>query len=317
MRLCAGLRCVLLAAFVALPALTSAQEIVRVTSADAAVYLRPEAASAVILRVPVGTLLDVVRPEGDWYSVVLPPDTQGLRRLGYVAARAVELVGRTPAGQAAAAPEPVVTGPSESGASWAREGAFVGVSVPFHRLQVNQEDILVYLGDYLLVPSFSDQFGFSMSVGHRSASRSIEFSYTRSTHPSSATFVLPGVPPTLVVFEAESIYQRLNVDYKVFLSRRSRVQPFLVFGAGFPWLRIKEGGFVSGSVVDTRFSGVGGDAGGGLHFFAHPRIAVQLGVVYRYDLFLSARGGELDWTYIEDLVSFRGVQVSSGVSFTF
>jgi len=310
----------------------AAQDPVRVTAADAAVYLRPDSTSPVILEITVGTLLDVARQEGDWYPVVLPPDAQGLRRFGYVAARAVERVVRTPeqrpgadmptpsqapVGQAPPLPGPLDPGSPTPETAWAREGAFVSVSVPFHRLHVNREEILTNLGDFLLVPSFSDNRGLSVSVGHQSVTRSIELTYARSTHSSSATFVVPGVRRSLLVFEGESLYNRINVDYKQFLTRRSRAQPYLLAGVGFPWLRVTERGLVSGSVVDAKFSGIGGDAGGGLSFFVHRRIAAHLGVAYRYDLFLSARGGERDWINIKDLVSVRGVQVSSGVSFAF
>jgi hypothetical protein len=323
----AAVRCALSAAIVLTYSLcASAQETVRVTAADTAVYLRPDPTSPVVLRVAVGTLLDVERRDGDWYPVVLPPDAQGLRRFGFVQASAVERVAPAtpaerppqrlpPAPPPAPLPEPEPPPPAPT--DWAVEGGFVGITAPFHRARVNRADILINGADLLVFPNQSDTYGFGVVAGYMRERSTIEFVYVRSVHDSAATFLVPGARPPVIAFEGKSTYQRINIETKRFLARGWRAQPFLVFAVGFPWLTVKEGGLVGGSVVDGRFSGLGADAGGGLAFLAHRHVMAHVGIVYRYDFFLSARGGSLDWSRIKDLVTIRGIQVTTGVSYVF
>jgi len=67
----------------------------RVKVGPANVYERPRTSSDVVIVVPEGTLLDVLKREGAWYWVYLPPDPHGTRRAGYVPAYLVELVNKT------------------------------------------------------------------------------------------------------------------------------------------------------------------------------------------------------------------------------
>jgi hypothetical protein len=297
----------------------AAQQSVRIMAADSAVHLRPDPSSPIVLRVGVGTLLDVERREANWYAVVLPPDAQGLRRFGYVMTSAVEEVseGRTQLPTPEPSSDPVSpVAPVDS--TWARPGLFVGVGVPFHRAHINEEGILANAGDLLVVPSLGDDYGFAVSIGHASTKHSIEISFVRSSHFSSATILVPGRPaPSVVRFEGETVYNRVNIDYRRILTRRWRAQPFLLFGFGFPWLKVTEGGFVQGEVVDASYSGLGGDAGAGLSFFAHPKISVHVGAIYRFDFLLSGRGGDRDWAFIEENIYLHGLNVRTGVSFWF
>jgi hypothetical protein len=64
----------------------------RVMATRANIRLKPTTQSALLLSVSAGTVLEVVEKEGDWYAVILPPDSDGLTRVGYVAAALVEFV---------------------------------------------------------------------------------------------------------------------------------------------------------------------------------------------------------------------------------
>jgi hypothetical protein len=309
----------------------AAQQAVRVIAPEAAVHLRSDATSAIVLTVPAGTVLAVEHSDGDWYAVLLPPDGQGLRRFGFVAAALVEhhTGGEgVPPPRLASAPTvpplmterpPVEAAPAQvERVDWAREGVLVGVSVPFHRFRGTREDILVSGTDLLVVPTLQSNYGFAVTLGHSFATSAVELSYERSTHASSAAFSLrvPGLPG-LLVFENESAYNRITIDYKRFLARRWRLQPYLQIGFGFPWLTVREGGLVGGAVVNATFSGVGADAGAGALFFVHPRMAIHGGAAYRYDLYLSARGGGGNWSEIQDTLTAHGLNVVTGVSFLF
>jgi hypothetical protein len=42
-----------------------------------------------------------------------------------------------------------------------------------------------------------------------------------------------------------------------------------------------------------------------------------VGAIYRYDLYLSVRGGGRDWVDLLDKLNLRGLNMTSGVSFLF
>jgi hypothetical protein len=96
-------------------------EQVRVKFGPANVYERPRTSSDVILVAKDGMLLDVLKREDTWYWVVLPPDANGTRRDGYIAAYLVERVGRPGVVEAGIAgapaahpPVPVATRPDKA-----------------------------------------------------------------------------------------------------------------------------------------------------------------------------------------------------------
>jgi hypothetical protein len=80
------------------------QEMVRVRAGQAVVYERMRTSSDVIATVPAGTLLEVLSRDADWLWVVLPPDSNGTRKVGYIQARLVEAVPPGQPGQGAAPP---------------------------------------------------------------------------------------------------------------------------------------------------------------------------------------------------------------------
>lgn len=67
-----------------------AQETIRVVSPEASVRLNMEESSAVVAVVKIGTVLEVRSQNASWYGVVLPPDSTGVPRFGYISANDVE-----------------------------------------------------------------------------------------------------------------------------------------------------------------------------------------------------------------------------------
>ena len=65
---------------------------VRVTASKANIRLRPDTQSAVVMSVPLGAVLDVIKKEGDWYFVKLPPDEKSIVVTGYLHQITVEVV---------------------------------------------------------------------------------------------------------------------------------------------------------------------------------------------------------------------------------
>ncbi len=79
---------------------------IRVKVGPANVYQRPETGADVLAVVPEGTILEVLKRDGDWYWVMLPRDAYGTRRGGYIAAYLVEPIARKGTAEPAAAPPP-------------------------------------------------------------------------------------------------------------------------------------------------------------------------------------------------------------------
>jgi len=92
----------------------------RVKIGPANVYERPRTSSDVIMTVQEGTLLEVLKREDTWYWVMLPADTHGLRRGGYIAGYLVELISPKgivePAIVAPPAPRPAAVKPAPAAA---------------------------------------------------------------------------------------------------------------------------------------------------------------------------------------------------------
>ena len=65
---------------------------VRVTASKANIRLRPTSQSAIVSTVPLGAVLEVIKKEGNWYFVKLPPDPKGIIVTGYIHQSIVEVL---------------------------------------------------------------------------------------------------------------------------------------------------------------------------------------------------------------------------------
>lgn len=128
-RLAATLVVVLL---LAAPGAFAQTQKLRVKLGPANIYERPRTSSDIVMVAQEGTVLDVLNREETWYWVLLPPDGNGQRRSGYIAAYLVELISpkgpdvlpRT--GQSGLAAKPPL-GKSAPSVSWNMARYFVGI----------------------------------------------------------------------------------------------------------------------------------------------------------------------------------------------
>ena len=63
---------------------------VRVVASQANIRLKPDTQSTIVSKIPLGGILDVIKKEGNWYYVKLPPDEQGIVVTGYIHQSTVE-----------------------------------------------------------------------------------------------------------------------------------------------------------------------------------------------------------------------------------
>jgi len=59
---------------------------------SANIRLKPNTQSAVVIRVPIGAVLDVIKQEGNWYLIKLLPDAKGIVVTGYIHQSIVEVL---------------------------------------------------------------------------------------------------------------------------------------------------------------------------------------------------------------------------------
>lgn len=157
-----------------------------------------------------------------------------------------------------------------------------------------------------LLPKLDKQKMFRGILGYRYERAALELSYERTSHTGVFGDVGTG----------EATFQQLNLDTRVFFLTRGRIQPYILAGAGFPWLRIKDSSFLlddpDAGIGDGRFKGYAVNTEVGVTIYPHPQVGVVLGYEYRPIWFDRATG--ITDTPYELRPRFR--ESSRGVVFT-
>lgn len=296
---------------------------VRVTAGEAAVRLNPAPESPVIATFTAGTILEVTAKERvtEWYGVVLPADAGGLRRYGYVAASLVEpftqdLPGQPPTDsraspQASGAPDPAQLALSD--VPFAKEGLYVGIryadNSPRGGGDFDGLHFVAYAEELIAVPQLDRGAGPAVLIGYRMTSGAIELAYLRSTHSSVWAGLLATVHS-----------HTLDIDGKYHFLWSGRVQPYVVGGFGFSWLRMDDGVIpfsTRGGSGDGTLAGVGLNGGAGMVVYPHPRVALSGGATYRFDVYTRAKRATYEWTDIDQAFTGRVLRIQGGLTFTF
>ena len=135
-----------------------------------------------------------------------------------------------------------------------------------------------------LLPKLDKQKMFRAILGYRYDRAAFEFSYERTSH--NGVFAEVGT--------GEATFQQFNIDTRFFFLTRGRIQPYILAGAGFPWLSIKDGSFLlddpGTGFGDGVFKGYAVNTEIGVTVYPHPQIGVVLGYEYRPIWFDRATG---------------------------
>jgi len=201
---------------------------------------------------------------------------------------------------------------SQEQQGFAKVGGYAGGSfVPTFTLDGDTFDGFTYYreidGDEIaLLPKLDKQKMFRGIFGYRGAKAALEFSYERTSHNGVFGEVGTG----------EATFQQVSVDGRFFYLTRARVQPYVLFGGGFPWLTIKDGSFLENQpeagVGDGRFRGYALNTEVGVTVYPHPQVGIVLGYAYRPIWF--DRGTGISNTAYDLRPRFR--ESSKGVVFT-
>ena len=157
-----------------------------------------------------------------------------------------------------------------------------------------------------LLPKLDTQKMFRAILGHRGEKAAFELSYERTNHHGSFFDVATG----------KATFQQVNLDVRYFFLTRARVQPYVLFGGGFPWLTIKEGSFLAdepeAGLGDGTFKGYALNTEAGITVYPHPQVGIVVGYGYR-PMWFDRGSGITDTTY-ELRPRFR--ESSKGLVFT-
>lgn len=153
------------------------------------------------------------------------------------------------------------------------------------------------------VPDVDAGNGFGISLGAKKKNTAFEFSYQRSTHDTSSSYVGIG--------DQTGYLNIFDMNAKIDIFAKEQVRPYLLLGFGIPWLTITDSMY-DGSYDDETFIGLSGNLGAGLAYYLNPRVCLTGGMTYRWMIFTSVDGVE-----IEDDLSAGGPCFRLGLAFTF
>lgn len=190
----------------------------------------------------------------------------------------------------------------------AEEGFFVGIGLSYNTIHgdFDGESILVSPGEAFIVPSVENDYGPVFTIGTRSNQGAFELSYLYSTHDI-----------TWLGAKGEAEFSMINLDGKFFFMRDQKLQPYLLFGIGLPWLKVKDGSTDLVSVDDATFHGIGFNIGTGFQYFVHRKVAITPGVTYRWITYSSVSGAGGDNVKIAKDLDGSGLHYNVGLIFVF
>lgn len=193
----------------------------------------------------------------------------------------------------------------------AKNGLYVGGTWAYSTLKgdFDGEDALTATNEAVLIPKVEDGTGWGAFIGGRGPEAAVELSYQQTKHDV-----------TFGICEGEATYHIVSLDFKKYFLPHSKAQPYFLIGFNYPWLVVKdaaagsEGGSIE--VGDAKFYGIGLDVGGGISYYVHPRVALNLGVMYRWIEFISAEGTD-ECRDMDKSLNGSGINMTGGASFTF
>jgi hypothetical protein len=166
-----------------------------------------------------------------------------------------------------------------------KEGGYLGVAgLLDFTLDGESFDGLTYYqevdGDEILIlPRLDKRNMIRPILGYRAKKAALEFSYDRTKHDG-----------TFGDATGEAIFQSINVDGRYYFATQGRIQPHILVGGAFPWLRVKDGSFLNEEVGDGRWRGYGINTEAGVTVYPTPQLGIAAGYHYRVMWFDRATG---------------------------
>lgn len=150
--------------------------------------------------------------------------------------------------------------------------------------------------EIILIPAISQNFGFGILVGHREEAYALEISYWLSNHTGSFGPVDLGSSSGMSSNFSETAYDSLsyhaiNIDFKRYFFTKLQFQPFINFGASFPWMVVNNAAADSmGNIGSATLSGLGFNLGLGAEYYFSPNLSILGGAYQRWASFDQFKG---------------------------
>ena len=138
--------------------------------------------------------------------------------------------------------------------------------------------------EIIVLPRLDKQPLMRGVLGFRGRNASLELSYERTQHDGT--------------FENETMaatFQAVNADVRYYFLSSGRVQPHVLAGGSFPWLRVENGSVLDADLGDARWRGYGVNTEVGVTVYPHRQFGVGVGYAYRVIWFDRATGVADEW----------------------
>lgn len=165
---------------------------------------------------------------------------------------------------------------SQEDPGFAKQGGFAGLSFlpnfTFDGVTFNGDTYYKQIdgNEFAILPRLDNRNLYRVVLGYRFRQASIEASYERTRHDG-----------TFQGLTGKATFQAVNLNGRLFLATRSRVQPHLLLGAALPFFTVSDGSFLDARVGDARWRGFGVNSEAGLTFYPHRQFALSVGYTYR------------------------------------
>ncbi len=202
----------------------------------------------------------------------------------------------------------ISTGVLAQDTSYVKEGVYVGFNLTYNTISgdFDGNSLLASATEIIAIPKVESSTGFGALLGVRFKKGALELSYQKSEHDD-----------TWLGTKGTTVYNIVDIDFKIYPSAESQMQPYLLLGMGIPWLVVRDGAFTATAIGDATLTGIGFNIGGGISYYFQPRICVNGGVIYRWISYSTATGVSEASNTIQDGLGGSGLTLKGGITFAF
>jgi len=194
-----------------------------------------------------------------------------------------------------------------------KDGYYLGAMFVYNQMSGDFDDSFMYESkdetdlNLFNVPDVDNGAGFGLCFGYRVDRFSFEVGYQSTSHETST--VIPEIG------KADSIYNVVDLNFKIDIFAQGRFRPYLLIGGGIPWLTIENSRSPDDGVTwnkDVRYVGACLNAGVGVAYYFHPQWALTAGLIHRWNWFTGGDGAQLVGGLEE-----RTLGLTTGLAYTF
>ncbi len=190
---------------------------------------------------------------------------------------------------------------------------YAGVLAAHNRLPAAFDGASAYYGSdrVVLVPAIWRGSGWGLAAGMKGTltpalAGGIDFSYSQSGHHGHWM----GQP-------LDATHGLFNMDVRLYLLPRLRVQPFALIGLCVPTVSAGQSYLTYQGVSKARFGGMGANLGLGLLLYATSRVALRGAAVYRYLSFSGVSNGLDDPAQLDRSIAGGVLDAEAGITYHF